>query len=113
MYSERSEEEGRITLVLTQAKENLEETAGLLERIDVFLETGYLAPKTDLELARAIGITLEQLGKVREYIITGRVCLDLGNCPLCSGWGRWDDILCGRCNGSGTIPPHAEQAEEH
>jgi len=28
----------------------------------------------------------------------------LGSCRSCSGWGRWDDVPCSACDGTGDAP---------
>lgn len=90
-----------MALTLDRARENLREVGTTLTRIDAILEGGIVQPRNDLELACVVGITVHQLSKVREYITTGQVSLDLGTCRHCGGWGRWDDTPCGDCDGSG------------
>ena len=103
---EQSEEERNqpVALTLEQARSNLQEAEETIGRVDNLLNEGIIYPRNDAELAAVVGISMAQLGKVREYIITGRVSLDLGNCPNCHGWGRWDDCECGECHGTGNLP---------
>jgi hypothetical protein len=96
-------------LTLEQARTNIIETEKSLRVVDRVLDLGEIHPKNDLEVATAIGITIDQLGKVREYIITGRISLGLGNCKVCRGWGGWDDIPCGACKGSGNSSERSEE----
>jgi hypothetical protein len=113
MVPDSMRKEGNIIMNLTRARSNIRETEEALEKIDGFLEHGILAPRDDIAVARAVGITIDQLGKVREYIITGRVSLDLGDCSRCQGWGRWDDIVCGGCGGTGSASATLVPVEEH
>lgn len=62
-----------------------------------------IRPKNDHELCDALGLTVGQLRAVIGYIKTGEVEISetTNPCPACDGFGRWDDIPCGSCGGTG------------
>jgi hypothetical protein len=88
-------------VLLERTRRSIAEAEECIERVDNLLDRGLVSPRNDRELAMIVGISVDQLGKVREYITTGRVSLNLGNCPRCDGWGGWDDHRCGGCRGTG------------
>jgi hypothetical protein len=89
---------------LTLAAKRIYESESCLESIDRILRPGIIQPKNDRELAKAIGINEEQVAKIITYLEDGIVDLGLGNCPHCSGWGRFgDDIFCDPCKGTGDV----------
>lgn len=88
---------------LTRAAHRIHEAELTLESVDRVLRPGVIRPKNDAELAAVVGIATSRLQQVVHYIETGEVDLGLGDCPRCGGWGGWDDIPCGSCDGSGWV----------
>lgn len=64
-------------------------------------------PTSDEEFCALSGISSTVLETIRSYIADGGLSMPtlgeplIQRCDLCVGWGRFDDIECPRCGGTG------------